>query len=328
MQTKRNRTQLIIWLAGIVMSLWVSACGAPAAAPTSSSASSPMIGGESAAMESADTVAFMAAPEAPAEQPAAVALRQDVMQDAGPVVRKVIARATMNLVVDDTEQVVAQTQQIMNSVGGYVANANLYKSDYGSDTRLQGTLTLRVPADQLEAVMAQLEGLAVDVNNKTINREDVTDQYSDVQAQLRNLEATEVELREMLAEVRAKPNAKPEDILTVFNHLNNIRSQIEQLQGRKNMLDNLVGLSTLELTLLPNVVTLPVIEAGWQPTGVARDALRELVSTLQGLGNVAIWIGIYLLPVLLILFMAGAVVFAVLRLVWRRLVRRNPVAAG
>ncbi|MEZ4728234.1 MAG: DUF4349 domain-containing protein [Caldilineaceae bacterium] len=305
----------------LVSSLWLSACRA---APNQESSR------VAASLVQLENSSPMLA--APAEQLAAVAMIQDTMQgttqDAGALARKVIARATMNLVVDDTEQVVAQIQAMMGAVGGYVANANLYKSDYGGDERLQGTLTLRVPADQLEAVMAQLEGLAVDVNNKTINREDVTDQYSDVQAQLRNLEATEVELREMLAEVRAKPNAKPEDILPVFNHLNNIRSQIEQLQGRKNMLDNLVGLSTLDLTLLPNVVTLPVLEAGWQPTGVARDALRELVRTLQGLGNVAIWVGIYLLPVLLILFIAGAVVFAVLRLIWRRLVRRNPMAAS
>lgn len=323
MQKKHNRTQVVmVWVISILISLWLSACSAQEA----SQSSSPMADGEAAAQAGSSEVLSMAA-VAPAEPGAAVALEAP-MQDVSPLARKVIARATMNLVVDDTEQVVAQIQAIMSTVGGYVANANLYKNDYGADTRLQGTLTLRVPADQLEAVMAQLEGMAVDVNNKTLNREDVTDQYSDVEAQLRNLEAAEVELRAMLAEVRAKPNAKPEDILTVYNQLSVIRSQIEQLQGRKNVLDNLVGLSMLEITLLPNVVTLPVIEEGWQPTGVARDALRELVNTLQGLGDVAIWAGIYLLPVLLILFIAGGIVWTILRWIWRRLFRRTPVAAG
>jgi len=316
-QNKRDGTRFMaIWVVGIVISLWVSACSS---AQENMASSSPIAGGESAVMGSLVRSAAPAADEQVANAP--------IMQDAGVLTRKVIARATMNLVVDDTEQVVAQIQQMMSTVGGYIANANLYKNEYGADTRLQGTLTLRIPADQLEPVMAQLEELAVDVNNKTINREDVTDQYSDVEAQLRNLEATEVELREMLAEVRAKPNAKPEDILTVYNHLNNIRGQIEQLQGQKNLLNNLVALSTLELTLLPNVVTLPVIEEGWQPTGVARDALRELVSTLQELGNVAIWLGIYLLPVFLILALAGGFCFVVLRAVWRRFIRRSQVAA-
>ncbi len=320
-QYKRYRRQVAaIGIAGLVLSLWLSACSS---ARTMQSAS-PMDGSVALMAPAAEDSAAMMAPSAPASEQVA---STSAAQVDSTLARKVVARAAMNLVVDDTEQVVAQIQQMMNTVDGYVANANLYKSDYGNDTRLQGTLTLRVPSDQLETVIAQLEGLAVDVNNKTISREDVTDQYSDVEAQLRNLEAAEVELREMLAEVRAKPNAKPEDILTVYNHLNSIRAQIEQLQGQKNLLNNLVALSTLDLTLLPNIVTLPVIEEGWQPTGTARDALRELVNTLQELGEVAIWAGIYLLPILLILFIAGAICFLVLRAVWRRFIRRPQTTA-
>lgn len=295
----------VIWAIGIVISLWLSGCSAaPSAAPAAEA------GGEA-----------MAAPAAVDEQVASA----PVGQDGGTFARKVIAHATMNLVVDDAEQVVEQIQQLLGTLGGYVANANLYKSGDGAATRLQGTLSLRIPSDQLESVMAQLAGLAVDVNNKTISREDVTDQYSDREAQLRNLEAVEVELREMLAEVRAKPNATPEDILTVYNHLNGIRSQIEQLQGQQNMLDNLVALSTLDLTLLPNVVTLPVIETGWQPTGVVRDTLRQLVNTLQGLGDILIWVGLYLLPILLILALIVACFFVVFRAIWRRF---NPSSSG
>ena len=89
------------------------------------------------------------------------------------------------------------------------------------------TYTLRVPADQLESALEQLEALAITVRGRTVNREDVTEQYSDIDAQLRNLQATENELREMLAEVRAKPNAKPEDILAVHRELTAIRSQID-----------------------------------------------------------------------------------------------------
>lgn len=325
-QNKRY-TSLVIIVVLLLLATGASGCGAREAAQSTS----PLM--RAAAPAGGVETAYLMADVAPATAPAVAAeanaaFAQGVVQDGAAFARKVIARATMTLVVDDAEPVVEQIQVLMDTVGGYVANANLYKSDYGDDARLQGTLTLRIPADQLEGVMAQLEAMAVDVNNKTINREDVTDQYSDVEAQLRNLTAAEEELREMLAEVRAKPNAKPEDILTVYNHLSNIRSQIEQLQGRKNMFDNLIGLSTLDLTLTPNLITLPVVEEGWQPSGVVRDALRELVSTLQGLGDMAIWIGIYLLPVLIIILIGGWIVWTILRTVWRLLRRRKPVSAG
>lgn len=321
-QNKRYTSLVII----VVILLFgsVSGCGASEATQSAS----PLMNAVAPSGGVADSAYLMAevapATAAPVEAEANAAFAQGVVQDGAAFARKVIARATMLLVVDDAEPVVEQIQVLMDTVGGYVANANLYKSDYGEDARLQGTLTLRVPADQLEGVMAQLEAMAVDVNNKTLNREDVTDQYSDIEAQLRNLAAAEEELREMLAEVRAKPNAKPEDILTVYNHLSNIRNQIEQLQGRKNMFDNLIGLSTLDLTLTPNLITLPVVEEGWQPSAVVRDALRELVSTLQGLGDMAIWLGIYLLPVAIIILIGGWLLWMILRTVWR-LLRRQPV---
>ena len=72
----------------------------------------------------------------------------------------------------------------------------------------------------------------------------MTDQYSDLDARLRNLRATEKELLALLTEVRERPNAKVEDILDVHRSLTQIRGEIETLQGRKNLLDNQIDFST------------------------------------------------------------------------------------
>ena len=233
--------------------------------------------------------------------------------------RKIIARATVELIVADAQQTVDAITGLMGQVGGYISNANLYRGYYNDSQLLQGTLTLRVPAERLEETMAALEALAVDVGTRTINREDVTDQYTDLDAQLRNLEATENELREMLAEVRARPNAKPEDILAVHQRLTDIRGQIEQVQGTKNMLDNLIGLSTIDVTLTPDAAAQPVVEQGWRPAVEARNALRALVSSLQVLGTGAIWFVISFLPVALLLLLP----FVVLALIVRAILRRR-----
>ena len=119
--------------------------------------------------------------------------------------RKVIATANLELVVDDTETTVDAVNALVNEAGGYVSATNLSKSYYGGGAQLQGTMTLRVPAETLDAILTQLEDLAVDVRSRSMNRQDVTDQYSDIDAQLRNLEATETELRAMLEEVRQRP---------------------------------------------------------------------------------------------------------------------------
>lgn len=263
----------------------------------------------------------MAAAEAPAAADGDVVAQADGGSTEGGAAlgRKIIARATLELIVADAQQTADAISGLMGEVGGYISNANLYKGYYNGSEMLQGTLTLRVPAERLEKTMAALEEMAVDVGTRTVNREDVTDQYTDLDAQLRNLEATENELREMLAEVRAKPNAKPEDILAVHQRLTDIRGQIEQVQGRKNMLDNLIGLSTIDVTLTPDVATQPVIEEGWRPGVEARNALRALVGSLQTLGTWAIWFVISFLPVALLLLLP----FVVLALIARAILRRR-----
>ena len=237
--------------------------------------------------------------------------------------RKVVANARVELVVTDTQETVYQIEALMSDLGGYVSNANLYKGYYGGAELLQGTMTLRVPAESLETALAQLEGMALDTRARSIDRQDVTDEYSDVEAQLRNLQATENELRELLAEVRARPNATPEDILAVHRSLTEVRGQIEQLQGRKNMMDNLIALSTIDVTLTPDAANRPVVEDQWRPVVALRDASRALVSALQFLGDLVIWVVVFVLPILLLFLIPLAILIWVIRAIVHRR-RRNP----
>ena len=308
---------------------WLIAMGA--AALLLSACASPMSREASAPMSQAPAAGGSAERPAAVMPNSAVALGGEGAVDAAaPLERKVIARAHIQLVVEDTAATVEEIEALMDEVGGYIANSNLYKSNYSGAERLQGTLTLRVPAEQLDAAMDRLAAMGVDVPQRGLDREDITDQYSDVDAQLRNLEATEAELREMLAEVRARPNATTEDIMAVYRTLTEVRSQIEQLQGRKNMWDNLIALSTIEVTLTPDTATLPVVEEGWRPAVVAREALRALVSAVQVLGNMAIWVVVFLLPLLVLAAIPLAILFFVLRWLLRRLSRKTaqPVPSG
>lgn len=294
-------------LSWLLLMLLMAGCAAQRSEQVAMEASAPM-------MDTGATSALMVEPAAPAE----VANADIAIQEGVPLARKIVARATMTIVVEDTDAVVSAIQSELDAIGGYIAQANLYRNSYGGDERLQGSMTVRVPAAELERVMDDLERMAVAVDDKTISREDITDQYSDVDARLRNLTATEDELREMLAEVRARPDATPEDILTVYRHLTDIRGQIEQAQGRKNMFDNLVALSTLELTLTPNWTTRPVVEEGWQPGRTLRNASRDLVRALQDLADFGIWFVVFLLPVLLLILIPIAIIFLILRALVRR----------
>ncbi len=295
-------------------------------APAQMSQSSPMA-------TQAPAGALMSRPESGGAAPAAAPAAQEFREEAGnaslaydsaaslntSIERKVIGRASLSLVVADTDAAVTTIQSLVEQAGGFVANANFYQSGSSADRALAGSMTLRVPGAGLDQLLADLEGLALSVESRNLNREDVTDQYTDLQARLTNLEATERELRALLTEVRERPKSTVEEILQVHARMSEIRGEIETYQGRKNLLDNLIGLATVEVSLMPDALNRPIVEEGWQPTGVARSALRGLVSALQWLGSVAIWLLIFFLPLALI------AAIPVVALIWalRWLIRRT-----
>ncbi len=215
--------------------------------------------------------------------------------------RKIVANANISLVVAHTEAAVEGIEIIASDAGGYVADVNLSTDSHGEGEVLRGSMTMRVPTANLDETLTRLQSLATSVSYLNVSRQDVTDQYSDLDARLRNLRATETELLALLTEVRQKPNAKVEDILEVHRSLMAIREEIETLQGRKNLLDNQISLSTIWVEVIPDSVNRPIVEETWRASGPARDALRALVQTLQGLMTALIWAILYLAPVLLVL---------------------------
>ena len=236
--------------------------------------------------------------------------------------RQIIANANISLVVAQTEAAMAGVEQIATDLGGYLSDVDISKGRYGQTEELRGSMTLRVPSDSLEEALERLQALASDVNYLNINRQDVTDQYSDLDARLRNLRATETELLALLTEVRERPNAKVEDILAVHRNLMQIRGEIETLQGRKNLLDNQIGFSTLWIELIPDSINRPIVEEPWSASGPVRSALRALVATLQGLLTALIWAVIYLTPLLLVVLVPLAILIWLVRF-WVVRRRRN-----
>lgn len=219
----------------------------------------------------------------------------------GTTEQMIIRRATLELVVSDTEKSVAEVTRIVTGLGGYVSDSNVFRVD----GQLQATLTVRVPVKDYENALAQFKGLAVRVQRETTGTENVTMEYTDLTARLKNLELTETELQALLSEVREK-TGKAEDVLAVYNRLTEIRGQIEQIKGRMQYLENLVAMTTISLTLIPDVLAKPVVEPGWRPLETLRNALAALVVVLQGVVNVLIYVAVFsllLIPLIVLILL-------------------------
>lgn len=228
--------------------------------------------------------------------------------------RMLVRTAQLSITVTDTAKAVQEAKAVVEGLGGYVTSSQLYKQG----ERLYATMVLRVPAERFDDALAQIKALAVEVERESTQGKDVTEEYVDLQARLRNLELTEKELQQLLREVRERTQ-KAEDVLAVYRELTEIRGQIEQLKGRMQYLERQVDFSSIDLSIAPHVLSTPVVEPGWKPLVTLREASRSLVKALQWLVDAAIWLVVFLLPILILV----AIPTALLVLLVRYLVRRR-----
>lgn len=213
--------------------------------------------------------------------------------------RRIIRDATVELVVEDPDETVDEIGVLARSVGGFVSDADLRRP---TDEPLRGTVTLRVPATELDRVVDDLRDLALVDESVSISARDVTGEYQDLEARLRNLRAYEAELLELLATIRERGDASPDSLLNVFERVRQAREEIEQLEGRLDALDDLVSLSTVRVHLRApaEATVLGDPTDVWKPSDVLVAAGRSLVAVLQGVGTAAIWLGVFVVPLLLI----------------------------
>lgn len=291
--------------------------GLPAAAPTTAPA---MTG-------SYDSSAGGAVPQRKGQVPAAQPPPSGGQTDsynAQDTTRMIVYTGSISLQVNDTVETVNKIQDLLKPVNGYVSSKSLAAD---SKDKLRGTISIRIPAAALETTVAQIKALGVKVLKEDQASNDVTEEYTDLDARRKNLEAYEVELQKLLDTVRER-TGKAEDILAVYNQLTEVRGQIEQIVGRQKYLTNTSTLATYTIELVPVEEVVVEGQPGWDPARTARTALDRLVATMQGLGDVAINFVLYLLPVLLVVFLPVAIFVWIVRAVLKRRTPKKAVTAS
>ena len=209
--------------------------------------------------------------------------------------RTIVKNASLAILVKDTRQTVTQITEMVKDQAGFVTAANIYENQYEKGV-IHANMTLRVPVDQLENTMAKIRGLADKVTADTLTADDRTEQKIDMEAQLKNLRATEEQLLSIMRQATTV-----EDTLQVQKELNNVRSQIERLQAR---LDNLTGdaaMSTLTVSISTKESDLPIVDPGKRTfLEEIKLAVKDAVSLYRELLVASIRLVILAGPVLLI----------------------------
>ncbi len=187
--------------------------------------------------------------------------------------RIVVRNANIALDVKNVSDAIAAVRGLTEGVGGFVAGTS---SRYEEDEEY-ASLTLRVPSSAYNQVMDGLRQMAVKVTSENGTARDVTEEYTDLDAQLRNLQATEAQYLALMKRANTI-----DEILKVQNHLTNARSQIERIKGRINLLERTSDMATIVVNLAPATAgrTRPP-NGGWDPIATIQDAWEESLVVVQ-----------------------------------------------
>lgn len=154
--------------------------------------------------------------------------------------QKIIRNGSMTISVADAFEARTLLNGILSKYKAYIGNEYLDNNDYATNYTLQ----IRVPADQLDPLVTDIETIKGTVTNKSIQARDVTEEYIDLETRLKNKEAYLEQYRSLLKNARTV-----EDILKVQESLRVLEEEIESFKGRLKYLTNQVSMSTLDLTI-------------------------------------------------------------------------------
>ncbi len=236
------------------------------------------------------------------------------------VERLVIQNADLSIVVADPKCRMEEISKMAKDMGGYVVSSNLYQSYTPSGNPVpEASLVIRVPADKLDDALNKIKKGAVDIQSETRTGQDVTAEYVDLKSRLKTYEDALAQLEKIMAE-----KTTPEEVLNVFNQMVYYREQIELIKGQMKYYEEASTLSAVTLKLVAEETLQPLEIGGWEPQGVARDAIQNLIYFWQGFVDFLINFLLYILPVLITISIPFYLVFLFVRFIYRRLRRKKP----
>jgi hypothetical protein len=261
-----------------------------------------------------------ATPPATRTQIAALATAGRPHQAAQPVGRVVIRNAVLGVVSQDARQTSQDITAMTQDMGGWVVSSNIQEGQNAlGEATTYGNMTVRVPSDRLDEALLRIRNLVETVSSESIIGQDVTDQYRDSQSRLRNLQAAEAELQQIMQE-----SGTMADVLSVFDQLTRTREEIERIQGQLNYFDESAAFSSIQITLVPPDPLLsptptwtpsPTLTPtpGWSPIRTAEDAGQNLVRGGQYTIDGLIWLLIVGLPFGLMLGLGIGIAYRIWR---------------
>lgn len=187
--------------------------------------------------------------------------------------RRVAYTAHVDIVVAKFSEAEEEIKASVRKEGGYVLSSNIQRDERNNQ---RGHLTVKVPTETFDSFLKRVEEISVEVNEQSIQGEDVTEEYIDLEARLNTKREVKKKLEQFLEEA-----TKTEDLLNITKQIGDVQAEIEQLEGRLNVLTNQTDLATITISMTERIQSFGEVGANEQK--IWSRAKQLFVSTLNAI---------------------------------------------
>lgn len=219
--------------------------------------------------------------------------------------RKIIYNAGLEVVVENLKTAEQAVTKLVNDHGGYLAKSQVRAPASSLESRF-GSWTLRIPVERFTPCLNAISELG-ELKHSSVDSSDVTDQFYDLQAHIKNNQVEEESLQKFL--IQKSTQGTLDEILTIRKEIRAIRGEIERQQGQLQRWSNDTSFATVILSIYEQQIPV-VATAPGMPTFIQQiyrtfsESLNAMLSVCRGLilFLVAIlpWIPLFLVVLLIV----------------------------
>lgn len=225
--------------------------------------------------------------------------------------RKLIRTKSITVETKNLDKSLEKINTAIDTFGAYVEHSTLDSPSYVSeyDNKRTYTMTIRVPEDKLDAFMNQLDSTGT-VTSATESTEDVTLQYTDIEAHKKALKTEYDRVMELLGKAETM-----DQILALESKLSDLRYQIDSYESQLKVMDNQITYSTVSLTLKEVEYEKDADTSyGTRIVNAFKDGIHDVKS---GLADFSVWL-VLVFPSLVVLGIVIAILVAIGRAIWKK----------